>query len=333
MKVIIPVAGEGTRLRPHTFSAPKPLLSVAGKPILAHVLDPVLPLNPEEVIFVVGYKGEMIEQWVRENYSFPVRFVSQDKLLGLGYAVSMAMEHIADEPLLIILGDTIVQCDLEDFTAYGDYVLGVRKVEDPKRFGIAVLKDGAIVDLEEKPEQPKSDLAVIGVYYFKHSARFKEALNAHVESGHTVRGEIQLTDALHDLIEQGETCLPYEVMAWYDCGKKNTMLATNQHLLDQIEPPKLAGATIVPPVYIADNVVAKNATIGPYVSIAEGTRITDSAISHAIVGSDTIIENSNLNNSLVGSNVSIIGMTGRLNVGDWSEVELQESEPGDTSRG
>ena len=322
MKVIIPVAGEGTRLRPHTFSAPKPLLSVAGKPILAHVLDPVLPLNPEEVIFVVGYKGDMIERWVRDNYSFPVQFVTQDKLLGLGYAVNMAMQFVTDEPLLIILGDTIVQCDLEDFTAYGDYVLGVRKVEDPKRFGIAVLKEGNIVDLEEKPEKPKSDLAVIGLYYFKHSASFKKALNEHVVSGHTVRGEIQLTDALHDLIEQGETCLPYEVSAWYDCGKKETMIATNKHLLDQLESPELAGATIVPPVYIGEGVVAEKATIGPFVSIAERTRIVNSKISHAIVGSDTTIENSNLNNSLVGNNVSINGASGRLNVGDWSEIDL-----------
>jgi glucose-1-phosphate thymidylyltransferase len=323
VKVIIPVAGEGTRLRPHTFSAPKPLLSVAGKPILAHVLDPVLPLKPEEVIFVVGYKGDMIEQWVRANYSFPVRFVAQDKLLGLGYAVNMAMPFVTDEPLLIILGDTIVQCDLEDFTSYGDYVLGVRKVEDPKRFGIAVLKDGTIVDLEEKPERPKSDLAVIGLYYFKHSAPFKKALNDHVVSGHTVRGEIQLTDALHDLIERGETCLPYEVTAWYDCGKRETMIATNRHLLDQMESGALEGATIVPPVYIDQEVVAKNATIGPYVSLARGARIINSEISHAIVGSDTTIENSHLNNSLVGNNVSIYGASGQLNVGDWSEIDLR----------
>jgi len=322
VKVIVPVAGEGTRLRPHTHSIPKPLLAVAGKPILAHVLDPVLPLQPDEVIFVVGYRGDKIEAWVKEKYDFKATFVRQDELLGLGYAVNMAMAHVADEPVLIVLGDTIVQCDLARFTGHGDYVLGLRQVDDPKRFGIAVMKDDKIIDLEEKPEQPKSNLAVIGLYYIKDSAAFKSALAAHVESGKTVRGEIQLTDALHTMIEQGHDCLPYEVTAWYDCGKKETMIATNHHLLDQMPQPASDDPNITPPVYIASSATITNSKIGPYVSIGDNAVITNSTISHSLVGSDTTIENSDLTDSLIGNHVTTKKASGRLNIGDHSELEL-----------
>lgn len=323
MKVLVPVAGEGTRLRPHTHSVPKPLLSVAGKPILAHVLDPVLPLNPEEVIFVVGYRGEMIEQWVKEKYDFKATFVQQDQLLGLGYAVNMAMAHVKDEPVLIVLGDTIVQCDLTEFTGHGDYVIGLRQVDDPKRFGIAVLENDRIVDLEEKPEQPKSNLAVIGLYYIKDSAAFKKALADHVKSGKTVRGEIQLTDALHEMIERGHDCLPYEVQAWYDCGKKETMIATNHHLLDQLDPPKGSDASITPPVFIPESAKVTGSKIGPYVSVGENAVITNSNLSHSLVGRDSVIEDSDLTDSLIGNNVVIKQASGRLNIGDHSELDLQ----------
>lgn len=323
VKVVVPVAGEGTRLRPHTHSVPKPLLSVAGKPILAHVLDPVLPLQPEEVIFVVGYRGEMIEQWVRDKYDFNATFVQQDQLLGLGYAVNMAMAHVSDEPVLIVLGDTIVQCDLTEFTGHGDYVLGLRQVDDPQRFGIAVLEDGRIIDLEEKPEKPKSNLAVIGLYYIKDSAAFNKALARHVKSGKTVRGEIQLTDALHQMIEQGHDCLPFEVQAWYDCGKKETMIATNHHLLDQLEPPKDIDDSITPPVYIHETAKISDSKIGPYVSIGANTVISNSTISHSLVGRDAEIKHSDLTDSLIGNNVQVNKASGRLNIGDHSELDLQ----------
>jgi len=158
MKVIIPVAGVGTRLKPHTLTTPKPLLSVAGKTILDYLLMPLKELKPEEVIFVIGYKGEKIEKYVRDHYSFKTSFVKQDKLLGLGYAIHLALEKVGDEPLLVILGDTIVECDLKKFITVGDYALGLRHVEDPNRFGIAEIKDGSVVDVEEKPVHPKTDL-------------------------------------------------------------------------------------------------------------------------------------------------------------------------------
>ncbi|MCB2231642.1 NTP transferase domain-containing protein [bacterium] len=324
MKVIIPVAGEGTRLRPHTHSAPKPLLSVAGKPILAHVLDPVAPLEPEEVIFVIGYRGEMIRKFVEETYSFKATFVEQDKLLGLGYAVDLAMQHVQSGPLMIVLGDTVVQCDLDKFRQAGDYVLGLRQVDDPRRFGIAQLDNGAVVRLVEKPENPPTNLAVIGVYYFADSAPLKEALDAHVESGKTVRGEIQLTDALEMLIQQGHRCTPFEVQGWYDCGKKETLLETNRALLDsgRATTQTIDGATITPPVYIGQNVVLEQATIGPHVSIGDGAVVRNCIIKDSIIGRDASVEQSELESSLIGNKAKVVRAKGQINLGDHSEVEL-----------
>ncbi|MDX9859172.1 MAG: sugar phosphate nucleotidyltransferase [candidate division Zixibacteria bacterium] len=323
MKVIIPVAGEGTRLRPHTHSAPKPLLSVAGKPILAHVLDPVVPLEPDEVVFVIGYRGDQIRQFVADSYSFKATFVQQDQLLGLGYAVNLAMERIAGGPLMIVLGDTVVQCDLKQFRDAGDYVLGLRQVEDPRRFGIAELGDGAVVRLVEKPEDPPTNLAVIGVYYFSDCGPLKRALDEHVRSGRTVRGEIQLTDALEMLIRSGHRCTPFEVQGWYDCGKRETLLETNRALLElNSHGPKSAGSHIVPPVYIGRDVVLERATIGPHVSIGDGAIVKDSRIRDSIVGRRAVIEGCELGESLVGNEARVCRVRGQVNLGDHSEVEL-----------
>ncbi|MBD3403742.1 NTP transferase domain-containing protein [candidate division GN15 bacterium] len=323
MKVIIPVAGEGTRLRPHTYATPKPLLMVAGKPILAHVLDPVVPLNPTEVIFVVGYRGEQIRQFVTDNYSFKATFVQQDELLGLGFATNMAMEHVEGGPLLIVLGDTIVQCDLEQFRQAGDFVLGLRQVEDPRRFGIAELQDGAVTRLVEKPENPPTNLAVIGVYYFADAKPLKGALAAHVKSGKTVRGEIQLTDALEMLIRDGHRCEPFEVQGWYDCGKKETLLETNRALLDLMsDTPTIPGATIVPPVNLGENLTLDNATIGPHVSIDDGAVLRNVIVKDSIIGREAQVEHSELAGSLIGNKAVVKRARGQLNVGDSSEIDL-----------
>lgn len=323
MKVIIPVAGEGTRLRPHTHSVPKPLLAVAGKPILAHVLDPVVPLDPEEVIFVVGYRGEMIREFVESSYSFKSTFVQQDQLLGLGYATDLAMKRVSGGPLMIVLGDTVVQCDLNRFRKAGEFVLGLRQVDDPRRFGIAELSDGAVVRLVEKPENPPTNLAVIGVYSFADAAPLKKALSAHVESGRTVRGEIQLTDALEMLIRDGRRCTPYEVQGWYDCGKKETLLETNRALLDLQEgTAPVRGATIVPPVYIGRDVILERATLGPHVSIGDGAVVKHSVVSDSIVGRGAKIDHSHLTRSLIGNHAVVRRARGQVNLGDHSEAEL-----------
>jgi glucose-1-phosphate thymidylyltransferase len=329
MKIVVPVAGSGTRLRPHTYSQPKSLLFVGGKPMLAHVLDPIVKLDPEEVIFVIGYRGDQIREYVRENYSFPATFVTQDKLLGLGYALYLAANEIADGDMLVILGDTIVGSDLERFVKAGDNVLGVLPVEDPERFGIVTVENGRVTKLVEKPSQAHSNLAIIGLYYFKDVAPIKAALAGNVLSGRTTRGEIQFTDALQIMLEEGYEFVTSQVEEWFDCGKKETMLSTNRHIVAKAgNNPNLPGCTIIPPVYIDPSARIERSRIGPSVSIAENTVIRDSELQNCIVGRNSTIIGSVLTDSLIGNEVELKGGRLTANLGDSSELELEpDSRP------
>jgi glucose-1-phosphate thymidylyltransferase len=297
---------------------------VAGRPIIDHILDPIVRLNPEEVIFVIGFMGEQIEAHVRKNFTFPCRFVSQDQLLGLGYALNLAMENISGGPLLVVLGDTIVDADLHAFVSAGRYTLGLRQVDDPSRFGIAEIRDGTIVGLEEKPEHPKSDLAVIGLYYFEDASMLKALLAEHVRSGKTTRGEIQFTDALEQMIRRGVSFIPYEVTDWYDCGKVETMLSTNRHLLDKI-PSSAApvGCVVIPPVFIAPEAKVVRSTVGPYVSISDRATIIDCEITNSIIGEGATVERAVIADSLVGRGVTVRDKTGVLNIAQSSGSAVQ----------
>lgn len=321
MKVIVPVAGYGSRLRPHTYSANKSLLHVAGRPILSHVLEPVIALKPDEVIFVIGFRGEEVQEYVEQTCSFKSIFVRQDRLLGLGYAVSLALDAMTDGPTLVLLGDTIVELDLGKFVAAGKNVLGLRSVEDPHRFGIAEISQGRVVGLEEKPAHPKGNLAIVGLYYFQNSRPLRQALNQLMVSGLTTKGEVQLTDALQRLIVEGELFTPFQIDSWFDCGKKETVLATNQHLLDKLPPQtSVDGSRIIPPVYVAPDAIVANSTLGPYASISSGATIRNSIIRNSIVAPEARIENATLEDSLIGPRAIVSGCTGQLNVGDSSEV-------------
>ncbi|PWB70851.1 nucleotidyl transferase [candidate division GN15 bacterium] len=321
LRVIIPVAGYGSRLRPHTYSTNKSLIHVAGKPILSHVLEPVVPLQPKEVIFVIGFRGEEVQEYVERNYSFKSTFIRQTKLLGLGYAVSLALDAVPNEPALVLLGDTIVELDLRKFVAAGDSVLGLHEVADPHRFGIANVRDGHILGLEEKPTHPNGNLAVVGLYYFRQPAAIRRALDQLLESGRTTRGEIQFTDALQQLIESGERFVPYHIDSWHDCGKRETVLETNRYLLAKMPlPAPIEGSKIVPPVYVAPDARVTNCTLGPYTSISSGAIVQNSTIRNSIVSPDARIADAVLEDSLIGANALVSGCTGRLNIGDSSEV-------------
>ncbi len=322
MKVVIPVAGSGTRLRPHTLSVPKPLLHVGGKAMLDHIVAPLVNLKPEEVIFVVGHKGQMIIEHIKKNYPFKSRFVPQEKLLGLGYALHLALETYDDEPTLIILGDTIVECNCHDFLNAGDHVLGLKKVDDPKRFGIAEIRDGYVAGLEEKPRHPKTNLALIGLYYFRKIARLKEELRKLISSGKTTRGEIQFTDALHELIRNGMKFTPFEVPEWYDCGKKETLLETNRNILKKLpEPQAIPGTVLRPPVFVAPTATVEASVIGPDVSISDGAVVRNSVVTNSIIGSNARVVNMVLDESLVGHKAVIQGSIRKVNIGEATEIE------------
>ena len=322
MKIIIPAAGTGTRLRPHTYSQPKPLLHIAGKPMLGHVMDPVRDLHPHEYIFVIGYKGDHIRRYVATLDSVKARFVQQDNLLGLGYAVKLALDEIDGGPVVVLLSDTIVDCDLKAFTNAGENVIGVRAVDDPTRFGVAEIVDGNVVRLEEKPGEPRSNLAVIGLYYVQDCTALKKALNDLVASGKTTRGEIQLTDALAVMIENGIKFRPFEVSGWYDAGKKETMLQTNEILVRKMGPTQpREGSVLIDPVYVAPDATVTNCVLGPNVSVSSGTEIKNSIISNCIIGSNCRLDRVMLDDSLVGNSVTMVGRSRVVSAGDFSHWE------------
>lgn len=323
MKVIVPVAGAGSRLRPHTFTQPKALLPVADKPVLGHVLDHLVSVGPQEVILVVGHRGEEIEEYVRAEYSLNTRFVRQQDLLGLGYAVKMALAEASRDPVLIVLGDTIVECDLKAFVTAGPNVLGVRRVGDPKRFGIAEVRDGSVVRLVEKPNSPPSDLALVGLYYVTDPELLRSQLDGLVARGGLTKGEYQLTDALQGMIDNGVNFVPYEIEGWYDCGKPETLLSTNRHLLDRLpvpQPPE--GSVIIPPVYIAPSARVSNAILGPYVSILHEATVTNSIVQDSILFSGSTVENACLEGSLVGRYAIVRGSSTTVNVGERSRAGI-----------
>ncbi|MGH2459740.1 MAG: sugar phosphate nucleotidyltransferase [Chloroflexota bacterium] len=323
MKIVLPLAGLGTRLRPHTYSKPKPLVSVAGKTVLGHVLDSLDGLPIDEVIFITGYLGEQIEEYVRSRYSFAARFVEQTELLGQAHAINLASEFI-DQPVLIIFVDTIVRADLTKLLdAQGDGVLYVKEVADPRRFGVAVLKDGEIARLVEKPKTAVSNLAVIGVYYLKNWQLLREALRDVIALGIQTGGEFYLADALQLMIERGARFEAWSVDAWEDCGTVQALVHTNEYLLSHghaRQPTETENSIIIPPVYVAPTARIQNSVVGPNVSVAEGVSIMDSIVRDSILSEGATITGAALTESIIGSNAIVKGSFRRLNVGDASEV-------------
>ncbi|UCD18289.1 MAG: NTP transferase domain-containing protein [Candidatus Zixiibacteriota bacterium] len=321
LKIVVPLAGVGTRLRPHTFSMPKPLIPVAGKPMLAHVLDPLIDLVPEEIYFIIGHLGDQVVDFVRSNYNFRTTFILQKELLGLGFAVHLALHELGRGPMLVVLGDTIARTDFSKFIRSGQNVIGLQQVEDPRRFGVAVVDNGKIVALEEKPQHPKSDLALIGLYYFEDIGNLHNHLNKLIDLDKRTDGEIQLTDALELMIHAGEKFSPFEVDDWYDCGKVETLLKTNRRLLAEFDAGRdYPGSVIIPPVSISLSAEIEDSVVGPYVSISDKARITRSIISDSIIFRNASVEHAILDSSLVGENTVISGRYRRLNVGESSGV-------------
>ncbi|KPL03411.1 MAG: nucleotidyl transferase [candidate division Zixibacteria bacterium SM1_73] len=322
MKVIIPVAGIGTRLRPHTHTAPKGLLHVAGKPILGHILDALKQVKIDEMIFIVGFMGEQIVEYVSKNYKFKSKFIYQKELKGLGYAIWLASSEIKNnEPVLIVLGDTIFEADLSPVLKGKFDALGTKRVENPRRFGIVEMEKGFARKLVEKPDKPTSNLAVVGVYYITNTEAFKESLEEIIKKQIMTKNEYQLTDALQRMIDKGVKFRTFEITGWYDCGKVETLLQTNRHLLSKIKSiRRLKGSVIIPPVFISKTAMVKSSILGPYVSVAHKAVIENSIIRDSIISERAVVNNSRLESSLIGNNAEVNGVFHQLNVGDSSEV-------------
>ena len=324
MKVIIPLAGFGTRLRPHTYTKPKPLVNVAGKAVLGHILDKLAGLNVEEIIFITGYLGEQIEAYVSTHYDFPARYVEQKELKGQAHALYLAREYVRG-PVLIIFVDTIFETDLTDLERITtDGILYVKEVEDPRRFGVAVLEDGRVTRLIEKPTTMEHNLAVIGVYYLRDAEWLMQAIEELIARDIKTQGEYFLADALQLMIDQGANLIARRLEVWEDCGKPETLLHTNRYLLDhghdQIAPTE--NSIIIPPVYIAETATVVNSIIGPYVTIANEAVIKHSIIRDSIIDERSHIEGAMLSGSLIGRDARVTDSFERLNVGDSSQVDF-----------
>ncbi len=324
MRAVIPVAGLGSRLKPHTFSTPKVLLNVGGKPILGHILDKLLEEGVRKATFVIGHLGDMIKNFVQNTYpNIDADFVEQKEMEGLGHAIYTAIPTFDDDEIFIILGDTIFEVNLKNVFKNKKTSLGVKEVDDPRRFGVAVINNGYIKKLVEKPQTPVSNLALVGLYYVANSEVLIKSLNKLVDKDVRTKGELQLTDALQMMIEDGEKITTFPVEGWYDCGKPETLLSTNQYLLDvKSSSRKFKNVVVNNPVYIADDAEISNSIIGPYATIDSGCKIEESIIKNSIVGSNAQVSKSLLENSIIGNNSIVRGIFKRLNSGDSSEIDF-----------
>jgi glucose-1-phosphate thymidylyltransferase len=329
MKVIIPLAGKGTRLRPHTYVTPKPMMRVAGKPVMSYVLDELRDLGGiEEIIYITGHLKEKVEDFAKKSLDIPSVFIEQKVQDGTAGAIALARDRI-DQPVLIIFVDTIFDADLSVVNrSDADGIIWVKEVEDYQRFGVVVTDEsGNMTKIVEKPTTPISKRANIGLYYIKNWKLLFEGID-HVLASPTNGGEYYLTDAFQYMIDKGAKIQVIDVEGWYDAGKIETMLETNQTMLEKgraRRPEKSGDSTIIDPVYIEDNVTLRKSTIGPNVSIGSGSVIENSTLTHTIVGTGSKISNSKITKSLVGDDTVLDGLNGEVTVGDHSEVRTSQA--------
>ena len=320
---VVPVAGAGTRLRPHTYTYPKVLLTVGNKPIIGHIMDELSAAGIRKICLVTGHMGGKIKEYISRNYkNLKVSYVEQLEQKGLGHAIWLTRRRVKG-PVIVMLGDTIISANLGRFLSSKDDCIAVKEVPDPRRFGVVEVSGGYIKSMVEKPENPPSNLAIVGIYSFKNSAGLYSSLERLVKSGRTTKGEIQFTDALSLMLKGGHKLRPVGIDGWYDCGKPETLLETNRYILNRKKfPSKAKNSLIIEPVYISPTAEVENSIIGPYTSIGAGARIDFSIISDSIVNDNALINNMNLTGSLIGPSAAVIGRKDQLNVGENSEIRF-----------
>jgi glucose-1-phosphate thymidylyltransferase len=322
VQVIVPLAGKGTRLRPHTHLIPKPLLRVAGRPVMDWVMDTLDGLDISELICITGHLKEQIEAYTPGRYRWPSRFIAQKVQDGTAGAINLARPLVTG-PVLIIFVDTVFEADLGLINrTTADGIIWAKEVEDYQRFGVVVTdKDGYMTKIVEKPSTPISKLANIGLYYIRDVKALWAGIDA-VLAAPANKGEFYLTDAFQHMIDQGRKILTAEVGGWYDCGKLDTLLETNAILLQKgaARRPNLPGVTFIDPVLIQEGAHIERSTIGPNVTVEAGTRISDSTIRNSLVGRKAIIDRATLADSMIGDRVLVENFKGSLTLGDDSEI-------------
>jgi glucose-1-phosphate thymidylyltransferase len=329
MKAIIPVAGAGTKLRPHTYTQPKALIPLAGKTILSIIVDQLREAGINDFVFIIGYLGEKIKDYVEAKYpTITAHFINQNERSGIGHAVSLTQQIIGNEEIIIVLGDTIAEYDLAEVLQSPHSMLGVKKVDDPRNFGVAEIgEDGFITRVVEKPSIPKSNMALIGVYKIKETDFLFTCLHKIIENDFKKYDEFNLTDALECMIQNGAKFQSFKVQNWFDCGKKETLLESNATLLKKFggnvsEKHGYENTIIIPPVTIGEGCVIVNSVIGPNVAIGEHTILNHAIIKDSIIGSYSNLYEIVLNSSLIGSDAEVKGVNRSLNIGDNTAIDL-----------
>ena len=329
MKIILPVAGKGTRLRPHTLNKPKSLVRVAGKTVLEHVIANVAKLSVDEYVFITDENGDVIEQFVKDRFpNLPATYITQEDRLGPAHAVWLAKNRIQPgDSVLVVFNDTLFVTDLTKIPRICEGLDGLiysKEVEDYKRFGVNVMKDGLIVDMVEKPDHPISKLAQVGLYFLKDGARFMQYLGTAIDRKLTVKGEYYLPEVFKLMLQDGIRFGAPEIDEWLDCGKPETLLSTNRFLLENSVRSHycIEGCVVIPPVSISPNACVHHSVIGPHVSIAEGCSIENCIIKDSVINAQSVLKHVILEHSIVGDSVELSGNSQRINIGDNSVIDF-----------
>lgn len=329
MKAIIPVAGAGTKLRPHTYTQPKALIPLAGKTVLSIIVEQLRDAGIREFIFIIGYLGDKIRDYVKDNYpDIKASYVHQTDRQGIGHAVELTRQLVKNDEIFVVLGDSICEYEVKEVLKSKYSMLGVKKVDDPREFGVAEIDDdGFIEHVVEKPQIPKSNLALVGVYKIIESDQLFQCLEDNMKQGLRNRGEYSLTDALDCMLKMGVEFKSFRVENWFDCGKKETLLESNATLLkkfagQQVDEYKSENSVFIQPVSIGKGCIIKNSIVGPNVTIGENTTVDSSIIKNSIIGSFSNLIDIVLDSSLIGSDTGICGETRTLNIGDNTDIDL-----------
>ncbi|MEO7922615.1 MAG: sugar phosphate nucleotidyltransferase [Chitinophagaceae bacterium] len=328
MKAIIPVAGAGTKLRPHSYTQPKALIPLAGKTVLSIIIDQLHEAGIKEFIFIVGYLGDKIRDFVKSKYpDLKTHYVHQTDRQGVGHAIRLTKNIVGGEEVFVVLGDSICEYDVLEVVNSPHSMIGVRKVDDPRDFGVAEIEeDGFISRVVEKPQIPKSNMALVGVYKLKETEQMFQCLENNIRQGLRSHGEYSLTDALECMIQLGAKFKSFKVENWFDCGRKETLLESNSTLLKKFavktDASQYENTVLIPPVSIGAGCAIKNSIIGPNVSIGENTVIDYSIVKDSIIGAYSNLFDIVLNDSVIGSDTNLRGETRSLNIGDNTSIDL-----------
>lgn len=336
MKIIVPMAGMGKRMRPHTLTVPKPLIPIAGKPIVQRLVEDIAKVCGEqvdEVAFIIGRFGETVEKSlvkIAESVGAKGSIYYQDEPLGTAHAILCAKDSLSG-PLVVAFADTLFKADFTlDSSAAG--TIWVQRVDDPKPFGVVKLDDqGQITDFIEKPTEFVSDLAIIGIYYFQDGDYLRDELQFLLDNDIKDKGEFQLTNALENMKNKGTTFVPGRVTEWLDCGNKDATVFTNQRYLEYLQErgenlvadsAKVTNSIVIPPVYIGENAIITDSVIGPHVSLGDNANVRQSVVSNSIVQQSATVLSTNVSNSMIGNHATVTGTPHDLSLGDYNTLRV-----------